>query len=416
MTLHSSRRIAAVAVPVAIAITASIAGAGSAAPVRSAADREQETTLISKSMSGGIPNAGSTHGVISNDKRYARLIAYQSEASDIVPGDTNGQMDVFAVKRQSPDNTGSRWRPARTLLVSRGRGGQPANGPSFAPAVDGGFHNRPKCVAFLSGASNLVAGDTNGKVDAFVSRGPGGSLKRMSLPGGKQSPFDTTQVAVSGDCKRIAWVTGARLFVKKGTHTKRLKAAGGANDPSFSTGQRHDLVYGAGKGVYLARGGTGRPRLIARGGHNPAFNDIKRRVVAYEISRGGHVQIEYKDLGKRPHVISKRRGSLGNGDSRDPVIGNAGYYVTFESDATNLGVNALSRVGDYNGQPDAYLYTNVRDITLVQSVEEKAVPVPGGGYNPSMSFYANYVLFDSPAPIGRESGEHQVYMRWLGAL
>ncbi len=147
-----------------------------------------------------------------------------------------------------------------------------------------------------------------------------------------------------------------------------------------------------------------------------AFNDVKRRVVAFERRRGSHIQIGYKDLGRGERIISRRKGRVGNGDSTNPVIGNSGYYVTFESEATNLGLNALKRTGDSNGNTDVYLYTNVRDITLVQSVEEKAVPLAGGGFNPSMSFYANYILFDSPAPIGTLASPHQVYMRYLGPV
>jgi hypothetical protein len=49
-------------------------------------------------------------------------------------------------------------------------------------------------------------------------------------------------------------------------------------------------------------------------------------------------------------------------------------------------------------------------------VEEKAVPLPGGGQNPSMSFYANYIVFDSPAPMSNKDGAHQVYMRYLGPV
>jgi hypothetical protein len=73
-------------------------------------------------------------------------------------------------------------------------------------------------------------------------------------------------------------------------------------------------------------------------------------------------------------------------------------------------------VGDENQRPDAYLFTDVRDLTLVQSVKEKAVPVPGGGQNPSMSFYANYIVFDSPAPLDSANGPHQIYMRYLGPV
>jgi hypothetical protein len=405
------------------------------APAALAAGREQNTELISRSLDGGVPDGASTHAVISNDKRYARAIAFESQATDLVANDTNGVQDVFAVLRGgSFGNDGRAWKPGRTVLISRTRTGEPANGPSFSPAIDGGFHSRPKCVAFLSSASNLVPGDTNAVDDAFVTRLSGGAPKRVSRPGGRQATLPTTAVAVSGDCKQVAFVTGGKLYVsRKGRKARRVKAAGVAADPSFSTGLRSDLVFGAARGVYLKKDGRRRARLVARGGRNPAYNDIKRQVVTYEKSRGGHTQIGYKDIGHRERIISSRRGRLGNADSRDPVIGNAGYYVTFESDASNLGLNALGRTGDHNHKPDVYLFTDVRDITLVQSVAEKAVPLDGGGQNPSMSFYANYLTFDAVPPRGggviglvggllgqpgltASSQPPQVFMRWLGAL
>ena len=82
----------------------------------------------------------------------------------------------------------------------------------------------------------------------------------------------------------------------------------------------------------------------------------------------------------------------------------------------DLGVNASGRTGDSNGRPDTYLYTANRKITLVQSVKKKAVPLNGGGMNPSMNFYANYVVFDSPAPMNAAEGPHQIFMRYLGPV
>lgn len=398
-----------------LAAVAAVAASGSGTTVTKAADREQSTQLISRAMDGSVPNGPSTHAVISNDKRYARAIAFESEASDLVAGDTNGLKDVFAVLRGGHiDNYGAKWEAGRTVMLSRGRGGQPANGVSYSPSISGGFHNRPTCVAFLSAASNLVAGDMNGTVDAFVTSVKGGKMRRVKLPGGVQA--DTTAVAISGNCKQVAYVRGGRLYVsKKGRKAHRVGPANAA-DPSYSTGLNSDLVFGASRGVYLARGGTKRPRLIARGGRNPAYNDIKRQVVTYEKMVHGRSQIAYKDLGHRERIISSRKGARGNGGSRNPVIGNAGYYVTFESDASNLGVNSLNRVDDHNGLPDAYLFTDVRDLTLVQSVVEKAVPMAGGGQNPSMSFYANYIVFDSPAPSDHAGAPHQVFMRYLGPV
>jgi hypothetical protein len=404
-------------------LAASIAaGATAGSPPERATDagrRIQDTTLISRALDGGLPNGPSTNAVISNDRRWARIIAFQSEASDLVPGDTNGVSDIFFIRRAgSVRNNGARWRPGPVRLVSRGRGGQPADGGSFGAAVDGGFKAKPKCIAFLSAASNLVPGDNNGRIDTFLSRGPGRSIRRLVLPGRREPTTDSTQVAVSGDCSRVAFVTGGRLYVlnRKSGRTRRLNVAGQEADPSFSTGKRQDLVFGASRGIYLSKSAVRRPRRITSGGRNPAYNDIKRRVVTYEKTRSGRVQIFARDLGRRERIVSRRKGRLANGDSRDPVIGNSGFYVTFETDATNLGLNALRRAGDSNGRPDVYLFTDVRDITLVQSVEEKAEPLPGGGQNPSMSFYANYIVFDSPAPLGRANGPHQIYMRWLGPV
>jgi hypothetical protein len=234
----------------------------------------------------------------------------------------------------------------------------------------------------------------------------GGGVKRVKLPRGVVG--DTTAVAVSGNCKQVAYVKAGKLFVSKKNRSPRRVGPAGAADPSYSTGLRNDLVFGAPRGVYLSRDAKRRgARLVAPHGSNPAYNDIKRQVITYQ--KGS--QIAYKDLGHREQIISSRKGHAGNGASRNPVIGNAGYYVTFESDATNLSVNSLGRTDDHNGLPDAYLFTDVRKLTLVQSVEEKAVPLPGGGQNPSMSFYANYIVFDSPAGGGR-----QIFMRYLGGI
>src|SRR4051794_182445 len=184
------RRTAAAVIPVALA------SALAAPAAATAQDRTQSTELISHALGGGLPNGPSTNAVISGDKRYARVIAFQSEASNLVQGDRNGQQDVFAVLRAGHvGSNGSPWRAGRSRLISRTRSGAPSNGPSFDPAVGGGMHSRPKCIAFLSGASNLVPGDTNGKVDAFVSRGPGGKPQRLLLPGDHQGGADATGVA-----------------------------------------------------------------------------------------------------------------------------------------------------------------------------------------------------------------------------
>src|SRR2546423_6298800 len=230
MSAHSQRTQLVALAMVTATLALLVALVGPPGPSTAEAKGTPTTFLISRAIGGGSPNGPSTDPVISNDKRYARAIAFQSEASNLVRGDTNGVSDVFVVRRTGHiDNEGVPWTVGSTNLISRTGGHGPANGPSFSPSIDGAFHSAPTCVGFLSAASNIAGGDTNGQVDAFVAKISGnGRPRRVSLPGGKQSGAPTTAVAVSGDCKSIAFVTGGRLFGTK----KGRSGAGGKSPPN----------------------------------------------------------------------------------------------------------------------------------------------------------------------------------------
>jgi hypothetical protein len=177
-----------------------------------------DTFLLTRAVDGGLPNGASTAGVISQDGRIAKAAAFQSDASNLVDGDTNGATDVFVIERASGyGQDGSPWEPGPTRLISRGVGGQPASGPSYDPAISGDASSSkgsdstpPNCVAFISRASNLVPGDTNGKADAFVWWFGSGKLQRVSVDSrGKQANGDTYDVAVDGTCERVAFTSDA---------------------------------------------------------------------------------------------------------------------------------------------------------------------------------------------------------------
>jgi hypothetical protein len=251
----------------------------------------------------------------------------------------------------------------------------------------------------------MVGGDTNGQPDAFLRRLHGGQPKRL-LPKSGQLSTPTTSVAVSGDCHLIAFTSGGKLYVSRGGgRATHVNTGADAADPSFSNGVRDDLVFGARRGVYLLKNGRGRPKLVGAGGRNPAYNDLRRRTVAYEKRKGGHWQIAYHDIGRRERFISR-----GNRDSRNPVIGDFGFFVTFESDAR------LDRRRDKNNKPDIYLYTDKRKINLLQSADKRGHGLPGGGKNPSMSYLANYILFDSPGNLRSGQGRRQIFMHYRGGI
>src|SRR3954471_3582883 len=112
--------------PAALALTLT---ALAASPAIAGTDRAdlQSTVAITQG------NGDSSHPVISQDRRYSTILAFESEASDLVAGDANGVKDIFIIRRAGqPNNTGSAWQIGPAELVSKGLGGAPANGPSWA--------------------------------------------------------------------------------------------------------------------------------------------------------------------------------------------------------------------------------------------------------------------------------------------
>src|SRR5262245_22428254 len=108
------------------------------------------TWRVSVDSTGVEGNDSSTRPAISAD---GAVVAFQSEASNLVLGDTRGHSDVFI----HDSSTGI------TERVSVGSGGEEGNGDSYQPALsaDG------RVVAFMSLASNLVPGD-DADADVFV--------------------------------------------------------------------------------------------------------------------------------------------------------------------------------------------------------------------------------------------------------
>lgn len=109
------------------------------------------TERVSVASDGTQGNWNSYYPSISADGRY---VAFDSEASNLVSGDTNHSRDIFVHDRQT----------GQTTRVSVASDGTQGSSGSYDPSIsaDGRY------VAFESGASNLVSGDTNGAGDVFV--------------------------------------------------------------------------------------------------------------------------------------------------------------------------------------------------------------------------------------------------------
>lgn len=215
------------------------------------------TERISVALGGGPGNGGSRWPSLSGDGRY---VAFESAASDLVVGDDNGSIDVFVRDRLA----------GTTTLVSVTAAGLPADNGGFEPqlsadgrwvaflsssldltgpggsshpqvmlrdlltgvttieSVNGGLEpgnssswglalsEDARVLAFVSGATNLVPGDTNLRPDAFVRDRTSSLTLRISVfPDGTQaedvSGVLSHSLAITGDGTRVAFDTHADL-------------------------------------------------------------------------------------------------------------------------------------------------------------------------------------------------------------
>ena len=109
--------------------------------------------LISINAAGTGPGNGRSFNPMVS--RYGERVVFESEASDLVPNDTNGVADIFVWDMFS----------GKTKLVSINAAGDgPGNARSYSPSiVEYGEH-----VAFVSLATNLVSGVTNSLGEVYV--------------------------------------------------------------------------------------------------------------------------------------------------------------------------------------------------------------------------------------------------------
>jgi hypothetical protein len=111
---------------------------------------------VSVATGGGQADGPSSIRRISEDGRY---VVFTSDATNLVSNDTNGATDIFVHDRVTRSTTRVNVDSAGT--ESAGDAGNPAS-VGFQRAADG--------IAFASGASDLVMGDTTGLVDVFLRR------------------------------------------------------------------------------------------------------------------------------------------------------------------------------------------------------------------------------------------------------
>ena len=319
----------------------------------------QATERVSVDSSGAQGDAGSGRPSLSADGRY---VAFASDATALVAGDTNGRTDVFVRDRQS----------GVTERVSVDSAGAQGNGPSGDPSIsaDGRY------VAFHSDATDLVVGDTNGRTDVFVHDRETGVTERVSV--------DSSGVQGNGSCFEPSLAEHGRLVAFWGRADNLVPGDTNAQPDVFV----HDRETGATERVSVGSSGAqgndaSTLTEISADGRYVAFASEAGNLVNGDTNGKIDVFLYDRENGTTERVSVDSNGVQGNDTSYWPSVSAHGRYVAFASLASNF-VN-----GDTSGAWDVYVRDRWSRITDHVS--------DSGGMQPSISADGDLVAFRGPS-------------------
>jgi hypothetical protein len=387
-----------------------------------------------------------------------RYVLFTSAAATLVGGDTNRVSDIFMRDRQ----TGT------TTRVSLSSTGVQANSWSDSPAISGDG----RYVVFRSAASNLVAGDTNGRADIFLYDCVTHSTIRVSGPTGGQSNADADGATISADGSVIAFSSVATNLVSgdtngvadvfiygraQGTLTRmsvpsmdlanRTTQGNGASDlPTLSGDGRYVVFRSLATNlvamdtnrtfdVFLADRQTGiveRVSVSSTGGQGQSASGTEcassisadgryvafRSLAAFSSADTNLVaDIYLRDRQARTTTLVSRAldGTPANAESgtRGLALSADGLTVAFTSAASNLVP------GDTNGVRDVFVVTWQTGLRLrvnrLLSGQQTSQDSGGGIRGVALSSDARFVAFDSMEALepADTNGLRDVYQRDL---
>jgi Tol biopolymer transport system component len=304
-------------------------------------DRLLGTTIrVSRSTGGTQGNKGSFAPSISADGRY---VAFHSYASNLVAGDTNGMSDIFV--RDLTTSTTTRV----SLNDSEVQGNQGSLFPSIS--ADGRY------VAFQSNATNLRPGDTNGFIDIFVRDRTLGVTWRVSMSsGGLQADDDCFSPSISGDGRFVAFDSYATNLVGDDT-----LGIGDVFVHELETGftTRMSVNTAGFQGNYVSYA----PQISANGRY-VAFASLATNLIAADTNNTWDIFVRDRELNTTSRASIATAGTQANGPSSFCAISPDGTFVGFRSDASNLVVGDGNAVTDVfvRYSPPTVVYWSLRGV------------------------------------------------------
>jgi len=334
-------------------------------------DRASNTTvLVSGNLSGtGGGNGNSMLGQVSTNGQF---VVFQSDASNLVPNDTNGVTDIFV----------SDLVAGTTTLVSVSTNGGPANGASTDPVMtpDGRF------VAFISRASNLVPGDNNGIPDVFVRDLVAGTNCLVSVGASLASGNPNTIMAtpaITPDGRYVAFFSQATNLVP--------------SVPATSQGEVYVYDRLAGTTIWASTNAaaivSATLGLSSVPSYHPRLSDDGRFVAfkagSISISNSAAVILEYDSTAAATTVVNTNGigWSTALDDSYGPEMTPDGRFIAFAGQEGSPG----------SGYSSVHVWDTQLALDTLVSDDGSGVPTNTASYMPVISTNGQFVAFLSNA-------------------
>lgn len=285
---------------------------------------------VSVSSSGALADSTSVGGAISSDGRF---VVFQSHATNLVAGDTNGRPDVFLRDRLFQT----------TACISRAPNGDFGNADSSAPVMS----NDGRYIAYLSRASNLDPADNENNplnsnfTDVFLYDRSAQTTTLISRAvSGAQVAGAFDEVSISDDGSLIVF----RGFVDLASGLGAPAQLWGYHTQTGALERIDDPALSLALVRYASVSGDGR-YVAFRAMDLPASN-VRQVYVRDRVS------------GTTTLASILLNGAPGNSDCERPAISDDGRFVAFDTFATN----------DFTAAPGGGLYSRVYLRDLVAGV------------------------------------------------
>jgi Tol biopolymer transport system component len=325
-----------------------------------------------------VPKSGAT--LISRDGEPA------NGPSWAVAIDTDGSVVAFSSdatnlvrfdSNQVPDVFVRDRTPGTTERVSVASGGTQANGASRSPSLNG----NGSVVAFASVASKLVLDDGNGRSDVFVRDRGTGMTERVSVAGvNTEANGGSFAPSISADGNFVAFHSLASNLV--GGDTNRAADIFARDIASQTTERLCGGVQGDRFSITPAISADASVVAFASAATNLVPGDTNRRLDIFTCDRA---------TGTLERVSVSSDGEQADGDSLLPAVSEDGRFVAFKSSADNLVPD------DHNGFADVFVHDRVTGTTERVSVDPHGGDADNISFPPSISHDGRFVAFGSLA-------------------